>query len=122
MLGMLGCVISMGYLGKQHGQSGMAGRTSVGEGGLLQAAKKALLAAIPNAKSDHLAVVVAFDAWVRAAEGGGRAAASAFCTQHFISHQATPLPTPRCWACFDASVPRPACSATAGSPWGMGIY
>jgi hypothetical protein len=52
-----------------------------------QAAKAALLAAIPNAKSDHLALVVAFDAWQRALDGGGRGAAAAFCAQHFISHQ-----------------------------------
>jgi len=52
------------------------------------AAKQALLTAIPNAKSDHLAVVVAFDAWVRAGEQGGRGAASAFCSDNFISHQA----------------------------------
>ncbi len=55
-----------------------------------QAAKQALLKAIPNARSDHLAVVVAFDAWVRVGEQGGRAAASAFCTDNFISHQAPP--------------------------------
>ncbi len=37
----------------------------------MQAAKQALLATIPNAKSDHLAVVVAFDAWQRALDSGG---------------------------------------------------
>ena len=54
---------------------------------MVQAAKLALLAAIPNAKSDHLAVVVAFDAWQRALDTGGRSAAAAFCAKHFISHQ-----------------------------------
>ena len=55
---------------------------------ILHSWKQALLAAIPNAKSDHLAVVVAFDAWQRAGETGGRGAAATFCSQHFISHQA----------------------------------
>lgn len=54
-----------------------------------QAAKQTLLAAIPNAKSEHLAGVVAFDAWQHAVKAGGRDAASAFCSQHFH-------PT-RCW-------------------------
>ncbi len=88
----------------------------------VQVAKCVLLAAIPKAKSDHLAAVlchvglssnrvflrrrqsrrcwrrspmprahlagvVAFDAWQHAAEAGGRDAASAFCSQHFISYQ-----------------------------------
>lgn len=55
---------------------------------IMQAAKQALLAAIPNAKSDHLAVVVAFDAWQRALDSGGRSAGGAFCAKHFISSQA----------------------------------
>lgn len=64
----------------------MKGRQGLVRWGM-QAAKQALLTAIPNAKSDHLAVVVAFDAWVRAGEQGGRGAASAFCSDNFISHQ-----------------------------------
>lgn len=61
-------------------------------GGDGQAAKQALLAAIPNAKSDHLVVVVAFDAWARTLASRGRAAAAAFCSDNFISHQV------RCYA------------------------
>ena len=44
-----------------------------------------------GAKSDHLLVVVAFNAWQAARERGGRTAGTTFCVDHFISEQARAL-------------------------------
>jgi ATP-dependent RNA helicase DHX57 len=43
---------------------------------------------VAGSKSDHLAVVAAYNGWVAAVERGGRGAGQDFCAQHFVSDQA----------------------------------
>ena len=53
----------------------------------MQAAKTKLAAPVAGAKSDHLLTVVAFNTWQHLRDKGGRQAASAFCSEHFVSEQ-----------------------------------
>lgn len=53
-----------------------------------EAARKELTSSVAASKSDHLAVVAAYNGWKAALSKGGRRAASDFCTRGFVSDQA----------------------------------
>lgn len=52
------------------------------------AAKRALVAHIAGSKSDHLAVVAAYNGWAAAVERGGRSGGQDFCARNFVADQA----------------------------------
>jgi ATP-dependent RNA helicase DHX57 len=53
-----------------------------------ESAKRALVAHVASSKSDHLAVVAAYNGWRAALAKNGRSAASAYCNKSYISDQA----------------------------------
>ena len=66
-----------------------------------EAARRAVAAGVAASKSDHLAVVSAYNAWRGVVEKEGRQAAHEFCGRHFLADQALDVRPASCCLLLD---------------------